>query len=88
MSVDLSCLDGNALAGLLHEVFGVDVTNALRGCQSCGQRRVIGAYRAYQGAGVVLRCPACDDWAMSIVGLPDRHIVRFAGAWTLEIPRA
>jgi hypothetical protein len=87
MDTDLLCLDGNAVAALLLEVFGIDLTSAVRGCQSCGERRPMGAHRAYQGAGVVLRCPACDDVAMSIASLPDRHVVRFAGAWTLELPR-
>ncbi|MGI8715642.1 MAG: DUF6510 family protein [Solirubrobacteraceae bacterium] len=87
MTEDRLCLDGNALAALLLETFGTDMTTAVRGCHSCGQRRALGSHRAYQGAGVVLRCPACDDLAMSIASLPDRHVVRFAGAWTLEVPR-
>jgi hypothetical protein len=54
-------LDGNALAGLLMEAFGEDMTIALRGCASCGVVSAIGAYRVYASAGYVLRCPACGD---------------------------
>jgi hypothetical protein len=78
-------LDGNGLAGLLEEVFGGEMTTVRRGCQSCGARNVVGAHRAYRGAGVVLRCPACGDLAIRIATLPDRHVVRLFGTW--ELPR-
>jgi hypothetical protein len=87
MNVDALCLDGNALAGLLDEVMGVESTRTPRGCQSCGAVNVIGAHRLYRGAGYVLRCPACGDLALRIVTLPDRHVVLLAGAWRLEVAR-
>jgi uncharacterized Zn finger protein len=80
-------LDGNALAGLLHEVFGTEMTAAPRRCQSCGTRSAIGAHRAYRGAGAVLRCPACGDVALQIATLADRHVVHLSGAWRLDVPR-
>jgi hypothetical protein len=79
-------LDGNALAGLLHECFGAEMTAAERRCHSCGTRSALGAHRAYLGAGAVLRCPACDAAAMRIVSLPERHLVVLDGEWTLELP--
>ena len=81
-------LDGNALAGLLNEVLGTEVTGSERVCQSCGVVSAIGSHRLYQGAGAVLRCPECGEVALCIVTLPDRHIVRFSGTWRLEIPTA
>jgi uncharacterized Zn finger protein len=78
-------LDGNALAGLLHEVFGADVTEAMRRCQSCGTHSMLGAHRAYRGAGAVLRCPACSDVGMRIATLSDRHVVSVTGELTLEV---
>jgi ribosomal protein S27AE len=81
-------LDGNALAGLLYEVFAADMTRALRRCQSCGTRSALGAHRAYRGAGTVLRCPVCGDVGLRVASLPDRYIVRFAGEWTIELPSA
>jgi hypothetical protein len=79
-------LDGNAIAGLLEDVFDADITAALRACQSCGTRSAIGAHRAYRGAGIVLRCPVCRDLAVVVVLLPDRNRVWLAGEWTLETP--
>lgn len=79
-------LDGNALAGLLQEVFGAEMTVAMRRCQSCGTRNPLGAHRAFAGAGAVLRCPVCSDVAIRIATLPDRHVVRFAGEWVYEQP--
>jgi hypothetical protein len=83
---DALWLDGNALAGLLEELLGTEVTNAPRGCQSCGQIHAIGAHRLYRGAGLVLRCPNCSDVALRVVTLPDRHIVEIRGRWLLAIP--
>jgi hypothetical protein len=88
MSTDMLWLDGNAIAGLLHETFGAEMTSVLRICQSCSALNAVGAHRVYIGAGAVLRCPACGDVALRIATLPDRHVVRLAGTWTLEVPRA
>jgi predicted RNA-binding Zn-ribbon protein involved in translation (DUF1610 family) len=86
MSDEARWLDGNALAGMLGEIFGAEMTTVPRRCQSCGTRSKVGAHRAYRGAGAVLRCPACGDVALRIATLPDRHIVQMNGTWTLEIP--
>jgi hypothetical protein len=82
---DALILDGNALAGVLAEVFnGAELTGALRGCGSCGQRHAIGEHRLYRGAGYVLRCPGCGDVALTVVESADRREVRFAGSWSLS----
>jgi hypothetical protein len=75
-------LDGNALAGLLEELFGTDMTTAERACASCGSENAVGAHRLYQGAGKVLRCPVCNDVALRIAELPDRRVVQLTGSWT------
>jgi hypothetical protein len=80
-------VDGNGVAGLLEEVFGGEMTAVMRGCGSCGNRSPLGAHRAYRSAGVVLRCPACADLAMTVVQLPDRNVVQVRGSITLELPR-
>ena len=81
-------LDGNGVAGLLTEVFGAEVTAVVRGCGSCGTDAAVGANRAYRGAGVVLRCPACGDVAICIAQLPDRNVVQIRGVWAFELPRS
>jgi hypothetical protein len=87
MSEDAIWLDGNALAGVLAEVFATDMTEAVRHCRACGARSALGAHRAYRGAGVVLRCPVCHDLALRLGFLPDRHTVHLTGAWRLDVPR-
>ena len=79
-------LDGNAIAGLLAELFGIDMTTVDRGCASCGRHHEVGAHRLYRGAGLVLRCPSCDDIAMRIAVLPDRRVLTLRGSWTVEVP--
>jgi hypothetical protein len=74
-------LDGNAVGGLLQEILVAEPTAAERICQSCRSRHPAGAHRAYAGAGVVLRCPTCEDLAVRVAELPGRHVVEFRGTW-------
>ena len=67
-------LDGNGVAGLLAEIAGADMTEVLRTCHSCRERRAVGEHRAYRSAGVVLRCPNCADVAV-VVGMQDSWLV-------------
>ena len=83
MDADSIHTDGNAIAGLLQEVFVAEVTAAGRVCQSCGLDSQIGAHRLYRGAGVVLRCPGCGDLAACIAVLPDRNVISLHGTWSL-----
>ena len=64
------------------------MTDVMRGCASCGERHAIGAHMLYRSAGLVLRCPSCDDTAMVVVTLPDRTLVQLNGAWTLSLATA
>jgi Family of unknown function (DUF6510) len=75
--------DGNAIAGVLQEIFAAEVTAAGRLCQSCGLDSQIGAHRLYRGAGLVLRCPGCGDLAGVIAELPDRNVISLRGTWSL-----
>ena len=82
--MDEQHIDGNGIAGLLGEIAGADMTSVMRTCQSCGERRAIGAHRAYRTAGVVLRCPDCDDVAL-VVGLVERRlVVQWRGTYEIE----
>jgi predicted RNA-binding Zn-ribbon protein involved in translation (DUF1610 family) len=78
-------LDGNGFAGLLGEIAGAEMTTAMRTCQSCGDRRALGEHRAYEGAGVVLRCPSCTEVAIVVGVQADRLVVDFRG--TFEMAR-
>ena len=76
-------LDANALAGLLNEAFGEEMTAVERRCESCGDERALGAYRAFLGAGVVLRCPSCGAAGLRVVAVDERYSV----SWTSLTPR-
>jgi hypothetical protein len=76
--------DGNEVAGVLEQFLAVDVTLIERRCQSCGDRQPLAAHRAFHGAGIVLRCPSCDDVAL-IVGLQHDHLtVEWRGTYRIE----
>jgi len=65
--MDALTLDGNAVAGLLHEVFGTEMTVATGTCGSCGASGQIGAVHVFRSAGVVLRCSWCGNVLAKIV---------------------
>jgi hypothetical protein len=75
--------DGNAVAGLLQEIFVTEITEARRVCDGCGEEHAIGAHRAYSGAGTVLRCPGCGAVAASVAVLPGEYVIGLHGAWRL-----
>jgi hypothetical protein len=85
---DATWLDGNAIAGLLGEAFGREMTMVDRACETCGVHSPVGAHRLFRGAGMVLRCPACGDLALWITVVEDRHVVRMRGTWALDMPLA
>jgi hypothetical protein len=74
--------DGNAIAGLLQEVFVAEFTTLHRTCQSCGDQSPAGAHRSYSGAGVVLRCPHCGDVALRIATRPSEYVFELRGVWS------
>ena len=79
--------DGNGVAGLLDEIFAVEVTTDAAALPSCGAENALGAHRAYQGAGVVLRCPACADVALRIGVRDDRLVFEWRGTVHRAAPR-
>jgi hypothetical protein len=78
--------DGNGVAGMLSEVLAVEVTTMRRRCQSCGAENALGAHRAYHGAGIVLRCPACADVAVRIGVREDALVFEWRGTYTAPRP--
>jgi len=85
--MDELMLDGNAIAGLLGEVFAPEMTTAVGTCNGCGASEAIGAVHVYRGAGVVLRCPHCDTALATIVEAETRMWVAFPGIRALELAR-
>ena len=83
--MDELMLDGNAAAGLRQEVFAVEMTTAIGTCASCGAAGPVGAVHVYHGAGIVLRCPHCDNVLAKIVKDGTRVWVDMQGIRTLEV---
>jgi hypothetical protein len=85
---DSTGLDANAVAGLLNEVFGTEMTDVASRCAHCGNRAEIGTFRAYglNGPGVVLRCSTCTEIVLRIMRRADgTYLVDIRGAAYLRM---
>ncbi len=79
-------LDGNAAAGVLGEIFAVELTSARSTCRGCGATAEVGALTAYTHApGIVLRCPGCDAVLLRVVRGGGRIWLELAGVRSLEL---
>jgi hypothetical protein len=64
----MDAVDGNAIGGLLHEVFGTEMTTAPSVCGSCGAARQVAELTVYmQAPGTVVRCRSCNSLLMVFV---------------------
>ena len=78
--------DGNAIAGVLQEVFVREVTTSRIACAGCGNVEPIGAEHAYaQAPGVVLRCRNCDAVLLVVTQAPGRNVLAFPRSRWIEI---
>jgi Family of unknown function (DUF6510) len=81
-------LDGNAVAGLMIEIFGREMTVVQQRCDHCESQCEMGGLHAYVGGpGVVLRCPSCDSVLMRIVTTPDHYLLDVRGIRYLRLAR-
>jgi Zn finger protein HypA/HybF involved in hydrogenase expression len=83
--MDELMLDGNAIAGMLTEVFAVEMTTATMTCGNCGMAGAVGAMHVFRGAGIVMRCPNCDNAVAKIVKDGTRMWMSFTGMQTMEV---
>jgi ribosomal protein S27E len=82
-------LDGNAVAGMLAEVFAVGATTATVRCAGCGHEDPLGVTTVYANApGVVVRCRGCAGVLMRFAEGRDRVMVDMRGAAWLELHAA
>jgi hypothetical protein len=78
-------LDGNAVGGLLREIFTVEMTSAEDTCAGCGQVHAVGSLEVYANApGVVIRCPGCEQVMMRVVRGGGRIWLDLTGTRCLE----
>ena len=81
-------LDANATAGLLHELFGVEMTASHTECAHCGNEGEVGTLLAFtHGPGITLRCSACEQVMIRIVQTPEAIHLDARGAVYLRITR-
>jgi hypothetical protein len=80
-------LDGNAIGGLMLELFGVEMTTATTVCGSCGATEPLARLEVYVHApGTVVRCATCESVLMRIVRGPGRTWLELSGLRCLELP--
>jgi hypothetical protein len=91
MYIDIShelTLDANAVAGLLQEIFGTEMTTVPSECAGCGNQAEVGSLLAFvHGPGYILRCSACKQVVMRIVETPDTFFVDARGAAYFRLKR-
>lgn len=73
-------LDGNAIGGLLMELFGSEMTTAVVTCGSCGSVGQVAELAVYRpGMGTVVRCRVCDNVLMVFVEIRGMTCVDLRG---------
>jgi hypothetical protein len=64
----MEALDGNAIGGLLIEVFGAEMTTATGTCAHCGAVMQVAELVVYlEAPGTVARCRTCESVVMVVV---------------------
>lgn len=83
----MEALDGNAIAGDLHELFGREMTMARGSCKSCGDSHMVGELRVYLRApGAVVRCPRCGNVVMVLVTIRGETRIDMRGIEGMDAP--
>ncbi len=78
-------LDGNAIGGLLRDVFAADMTGAAATCGNCGDVRPVAESMVYlRGPGTVVRCRRCASVLMVIVRVHGFNCVDLTGLAALQ----
>ena len=76
----MDALDGNAIGGLLHEVFGTEMTAAMGTCATCGAVAPVAEFVVYNRApGTVARCRTCASLLIVIISARGMNCVDLRG---------
>ena len=85
---DARRVDGNAIAGILSEIFVPDLTAARAKCAGCGVTQAIGTLIVYaHGMGMVVRCPGCDRVMLRLARTPTHVWLDSTGSMSIVISR-
>jgi len=79
-------VDGNAVAGMVGELLGVEATTGHTTCHTCGRASLLAEHHAYLNApGAVLRCPHCENVTLRVVRAGTRVHVDLSGLRTVTL---
>ena len=78
-------LDGNAIGGVMLELFGVELTATPCICAGCGAREEVARLDVYSGAGIVVRCCHCEAVMIRIVQGGGRTWLDLSGTASLQL---
>jgi hypothetical protein len=82
-------LDGNAIGGLLLEIFAAEMTSAEATCAACGAVRPVAETTVYlRGPGTVVRCRSCMSVLMVISRVRGLNCVDLSGLEMLRVKAA
>jgi hypothetical protein len=83
----MDAFDGNAIAGLLVDVFGSDVTAAVGVCATCNAHAPVAEAVVYlRGPGIVARCRTCKAVQMVFVQVHGITCVDLRGVAAVRLP--
>ena len=83
----MEALDGNAIGGLLYDLFGGEMTMAQAECERCGGRGPLAEWAVYLGGpGFVVRCRVCQTIVMVLVEVRGMMCVDLGGLRELGLP--
>jgi hypothetical protein len=81
----MTALDGNAIAGLLTDVFGNEMTMATGVCAHCGTPSLFAEFAVYlRGPGTVARCRTCSNVVMVFIEQRGLTCVDLQGVATIQ----
>jgi LSD1 subclass zinc finger protein len=83
----MDALDGNAIAGLLVDVLGSDLTAAVGVCATCNAQAPVAETVVYlRGPGTVVRCRTCHAVQMVFVEVRGITCVDLRGVAAVRLP--
>jgi len=86
VSREPAALDGNAAAGLLQQIFAIDITMARITCGGCELIQPLAALRLYGlPMGNILRCPRCQSTLIRAVARDKECWLDLRGAAALQL---
>ena len=81
-------LDGNAVAGLMRDIFAEEMTTAPMECGGCGKVFGVGEMLVFgQAMGTIMRCPGCNNVMVRIVKTPRSFYVDARGSACMVFSR-